>query len=113
MAGEWLLGQVKARGGHQSDYADVVFGTVQSVKPLKVQISNQLILTDDFITLGRHVTKHKEKVTYHDWKGEKDTERTETVEIDESLKAGDGVAMIRQDGGQQFYVFEKVADEEV
>lgn len=113
MAGEWFMEQIKARGGHQSDYADVVFGTVQSVKPLKVQISNQLILTDDFITLGRHVTKHKEKLTYHDWRGEKDIERTETVEIDESLKAGDGVAMIRQDGGQQFYVFEKVADEEV
>lgn len=112
MAGEWLMEQVKARGGHQSDYADVVFGTVQSVKPLKIQISNQLILTDEFITLGRHVTKHKEKLIYHDWKGDKDIERTETVGIDESLKTGDGVAMIRQDGGQQFYVFEKIADED-
>lgn len=113
MAGEWFMEQIKARGGHQSDYADVVFGTVQSVKPLKVQISNQLILTDDFITLGRHVTKHKEKMTYHDYKNDADITRTEDVIIDESLKAGDGVAMIRQDGGQQFYVFEKVADEEV
>lgn len=107
MAGERILEMMKQRGGHDSDYADVVFGTVVSASPLKIQISNQMTLTDAFLVLGRYVQKHKEKHTYHDYKQDSDTTRTEAVVVDDSLEAGDGVAMIRMDGGQQFYVFEK------
>ena len=30
MAGEWLLDQIKKRGGADSDYSDILFGTVTS-----------------------------------------------------------------------------------
>lgn len=112
MAGERILGMMKARGGNNSDYADIVFGTVVSLSPLKIQISNQMTLTDAFLTLGRYVTKHKEKVTYKDWKSDSEvTRKDEEVIVDDSLENGDGVAMIRMDGGQQYYVFEKTAEE--
>lgn len=113
MAGEWMLHQMKSRGGSQSDYSDIMFGNVISEKPLKIQVSNRMILTEEFLILGRHVTKHKEKMIYHDYKNDADTVRTEDVMVDESLKQGDGVTMIRKDGGQQFYVLEKVSDEEM
>lgn len=34
MAGEYLMDLLKGRGGKDSDYADVVYGIVNSVKPL-------------------------------------------------------------------------------
>ena len=34
----------------------------------------------------------------------------EDIEIDESLKSGDHVVLIRSDGGQQFYVLAKAGD---
>lgn len=113
MAGEKLLKAIHSRGGNDSDYADIVFGTVVSTSPLKIQISNQMTLTDAFLVLGRYVTKHKEKkVTYKDWKSDGEvTRKDEEVIVDDSLENGDGVAMIRMDGGQQYYVFEKTAEE--
>lgn len=44
MAGEKLLKAIHSRGGNDSDYADIVFGTVVSTAPLKIQISNQMTL---------------------------------------------------------------------
>lgn len=116
-----MLSWWDSRGGNDSDYSDIVFGTVVDDSPLKVQISNQMTLTDAFLNLGTAVTKHKVwmKTTGRkrdDLKspiedGEPSTKYTE-YEVDGRLKKGDGVAMIRQDGGQQFYVFEKVGGDE-
>ena len=45
MAGELIIEMLKNRGGKDSDYADVVYGEVTSDKPLKVQLSNNMVLT--------------------------------------------------------------------
>lgn len=103
MAGERILGMMNSRGGNDSDYADIVFGTVMSASPLKIQISNQMTLGEEFLNLSENVTDHKVKMKIDD--------ETKTVEILNGLKTGDGVTMIRQDGGQQFYVLEKTGGE--
>ena len=110
MAGERLMQMLKSRGGKDSDYADVVYGVVISTEPLKVQLSNNMVIDDNFIVLGKHIGKFKlsgkatvtgsdviktEKVTFKD------------MEFDNSLKKNDKVTMIRMDGGQQFYLFER------
>ena len=104
MAGEKLLDMMQSRGGNDSDYSDIVFGTVVSESPLKIQISNQMVLTDAFLNLSESVTDHKVKMKIE---GE-----TKIVTILNALKKSDGVTMIRQDGGQQFYVLEKTGGDE-
>lgn len=99
MAGERLLSMLNSRGGSPSDYADVVFGIVDSVSPLKITISNNMILDDSFIDLGKNITKLKREVKI-------DGEKKE-IEIDNRLKKGDKVTLFRQDGGQSFYLFER------
>ena len=110
MAGDLLIKMLKSRGGKDSDYADVVYGVVISIEPLKVQLSNNMVIDDNFIILGKHIGKFKlpgkatingsdviktEKITFKD------------MEFDNSLKKNDKVTMIRMDGGQQFYLFER------
>ena len=56
------------------------------------------------------MTKHTVKMTYQDRSESGDIKRTETVTIDQSLKVGDGVLMLRGDGGQRFLVLEKLGD---
>lgn len=92
------------RGGHDSEYSDIVFGTVVSESPLAIQISNQMTLTEAFLNLSKSVTDHKVKMKI-------DGKET-TVTVLGALKKGDGVTMIRQDGGQQFYVLEKTGGDE-
>ena len=106
MAGKRLYELMSQRGGKPSDYSDVVYGTVISAKPLKVQLSNNMVLTDDFIVLGKHIGKFKikGKVTKHE---HDEVKGNIELEIDNSLESGDKVTMIREDGGQQFYLFER------
>lgn len=107
--GDWLLKQMQSKGGKPNEYADLVFGKVIATSPLQVRLSNNMILPNAVLMLGRHVSKYKVKMSYSDrQENGKDETRTETVTIDESLKSGDGVAMIRADGGQSFYIFEKL-----
>lgn len=94
-----MLSMMNSRGGNDSDYADIVFGTVVSEKPLEIQMSNQMILNESFLNLSENVTDHKVKMKIGD--------DTKAVTIYGALNKGDGVTMIRQDGGQQFYVLEK------
>ena len=104
MAGELLTQMLNSRGGKDGDYADVVYGEVTSNKPLKVQLSNNMVIDDNFIVLGRNIGKHKVS-----GKGEVNGQKIsfKGLEIDNSLKKGDKVTMIRMDGGQQFYLFER------
>ena len=95
------------RGGSDSEYSDVVYGRVISTVPLKVQISNSMIIDDNFIVLGKHIGSFSMSgsLTTSEEKKGKDGEKTFT--FDNSLKVGDKVTMIRADGGQQFYLFER------
>lgn len=116
MAGEQLIELMNSRGGTDSDYSDIVYGKVLNTDPLEIQLSNQMILTESFLVLGRHVTKHREQVkvfSHQDRIDDKTGNRpdvVEDIEIDESLKSGDHVVLIRSDGGQQFYVLAKAGD---
>lgn len=103
MAGEWLLDQINARGGSKNEYADIQFGTVISAKPLKVQLSDKITLTAPFLIVGNSVTDHK--ITLNIDGSDK------KVTIKNALKQDDKVAMFRLDGGQQFYIFEKLSED--
>ncbi|WEV40366.1 DUF2577 domain-containing protein [Lactobacillus sp. ESL0681] len=117
MAGEQLWRMMHERGGSDSEYSDIVYGTVSSVDPLEVQLANDMILTDDFIVLGKNIGKivlnGKTKVYAHDDQIGKESGTRPTItekvkyELDNSLKKDDKVTMIRMDGGQQFYLFER------
>ncbi|MDG5113453.1 DUF2577 domain-containing protein [Companilactobacillus pabuli] len=107
---------MNSKGGKESDYADIMYGKVISINPLKIQSSNNMPLTESFLILGRNVKKHKERIrvlSHNDSIGDISGNRPdvyETIEIDGTLKVGDSVNMIRMNGGQQFFVFERSND---
>lgn len=103
MAGEWLIKQINSRGGNASDYANILYGNVISDKPLKVQLSDKITLTAPFLIVGQNVTDYKQKIIIDG--------QTKDITVKNALKSGDKVAMFRLDGGQQFYIFEKLSDE--
>lgn len=135
MAGEQLIEIINRGKRKASDYSDVVYGKVIKVKPLKVQLSNQMIIDDNFIVLGKHIGKFRvqgkmktkvEVKEHHDQIGEVSGTRPDVkekaelefpkkpepnkfyLEIDNSLEKDDKVTLIRCDGGQRFYLFERI-----
>lgn len=105
MAGDWFLEQLNKRGGHINDYADLTYGTVIKASPLQIQLSDKITLTAPFLILGRNVVDHKESIILDG--------TTKEITIKQALKADDKVAMLRLDGGQQFYILEKLSDEAI
>ncbi|KAA8371098.1 DUF2577 domain-containing protein [Leuconostoc carnosum] len=99
MAGEQLIEMIMQRHGSSTEYADIVFGTVVSINSLAIQVGDKLTLPSELLILGQHVSKRKIKVD------------GKLVEIDQSLKINDGVVMIRMDGGQTFFILEKIVRE--
>lgn len=87
---EWFINQMNSQGGTDSDYADILFGTVVSQNPLKVKISNDLVLDRTFFALTETAAKA-------------------------NLTVGSGVVIIRGHGNrnsnvgaQQFVVLDKI-----
>lgn len=129
MAGKRLYELIMQRGGKSSDYSDVVYGTVINTSPLKIQLSNNMVLTSDFIILGKHIGKFKLQgkaimkgsadMTFHGHHEAADIKKANLefkkksmyIEFDNSLEKGDKVTMIRLDGGQQFYLFERIGED--
>lgn len=101
---------------------DLRIGTVTSVKPLKVQISNQLTIPSSLLVVPEHLTDHEIEVEM-DWTTT-DTSGGGTYEafashnhkvtgkkkmkVYNALKKNDKVALLRKAGGQQFLIIDRI-----
>lgn len=95
--------------------ADVMFGTVVSASPIRIQVSQKLTLSNMQLVIPQGLTKYTVSMTYDLNCGETEDHKhsvkgTTQVTIDNSLKVGDKVVLIRQEGGQKYFVLDKVVD---
>ena len=108
--------------------ADLLFGTVQSESPLQIFINQKIILSGDEIILSRNVTDYETELSFDDpdikqiyttWNMAETEESQQQkiafkakinhkVTIYNGLKAGERVAVLRLQGGQKFFVIDRV-----
>lgn len=94
---------------------DVVYGTVISDSPLKIQVDQKLILGEDQLKLTRAVMDHEIDVikgksptgSYVQKGWEFPEEDKWRYKVKNKLEVGDKVIMIRAHGGQQYIVIDK------
>ena len=92
---------------------DLRIGTVTSAKPLKIQVSSQFILPSSLLIVPQHLTDYEINVEM-DW----DTETADlhthgikgkkTIKIYNALKVGDKVALLRKQGGQSYFILDRI-----
>lgn len=125
---------------------NVVFGVVQSVSPIKIQVEQKLILDKDQLILSKNVTKHTISVTTNVKTGSTNVEydfshdhsfdlqvndvnvtgtinkeeliqsvshehtinKTFNVIVNNELKNGDRVILIRMQEGQKYIVLDRI-----
>lgn len=105
-----------------SQPCDLRFGTVTCASPLKIRVTNQLILPESLLTVPQHLTNYSVEVDV-DWmtelvEGGKDEDAFEEhahpvtgkkkLKIYNALKVGDKVALLRKQGGQSYYVLDRM-----
>lgn len=106
--------------------ADFCYGTVISASPLKISVEQKMTLTSAQLVLSRNVTNFETEVTIakkYGWvtqqKGggvgeasfsshDHDISGTWKIQINNGLKKGDQVMLMRKKGGQEYFVIDRV-----
>lgn len=113
-----LIKRIALDAVEMSKPCDYRIGTVTGVEPLKIKVSQNIELEEEFLHLSRNVTDFKTKITmeeqevYH-------TAHTvpsltwidkQEVTVHNALKKGEKVLMLRKAGGQEFFVIDRVVE---
>lgn len=79
---------------------DLRYGTVTSKKPLKIQITNQFVLPESMLVVPQHLTNYKVDIILDGV--------TKNITIKNELKTGDKVVLVRQRGGQSYFILDRI-----
>lgn len=79
----------------------IYFGEVVSSAPLKINVEQKMELGEKQLVLTKAVTEYQSMVTV-------EGEGTKALAVHNGLAAGDGVVLLRQQGGQKFVVLDRI-----
>lgn len=80
-----------------SQICDLRYGEVVSIDPLKVRITPQFTLPSSLLIVPHSLTKYN--VNFNG----------SFLTVDNSLKIGDRVALLRQQGGQTYFILDRIS----
>ena len=88
----------------------VMFGTVTKVSPLEVNVDQRFKLDEDFLIVTERMTRYELDLKHRHRTSAEDTQESlvDKVIIREGLQVGDGVLLLRVQGGQKYVVWDKV-----
>lgn len=116
---------------NDSDLSDVCFGTVIGGSPLSVKVEQKFTIDSANLIVPQHLTNYTVGVTIPSWNTEKDTYKhkhdvegvessedtyehkhsitgTKQITINNALKSGDNVILVKQKGGQKYLIIDRV-----
>ncbi len=94
-----LIKKVAINAVNAQKLSTVVYGTVVSANPLKVQIDQKFVLEEDHLKLTKAVKDYEVDITINGSK--------QSCTVYNGLKKDDKVTMIRAHGGQQYIIIDK------
>ena len=120
-----IIKRAAVDANEQSQPCDILFGTVTSASPLKIRVEQKLELGEAQLILTRNVCDHKVKIVgkntqsfffTNDSGGTAIVEPPHVhalgeleIEINNALKEGEQVILLKQRGGQKFLVLDRRA----
>ena len=92
--------------------ATVCHGVVTSASPLSVQIDQRFIVSAANLIVPQHLSSYTVSATIDgstaDAEGHNHKLGSYSLRIDNSLKTGDRLILVRQDGGQMYLIVDRV-----
>ncbi|MBG9657813.1 DUF2577 domain-containing protein [Cytobacillus firmus] len=109
---------------------NVLYGTVEKAKPLEIRIHEKLKLTEEFLDVAEHLTRHErivtiehEELAVRELGDKKEADFLDTDDkaapvtkykhsyvkmvFEDGLKKGDKVVLLRVQGGHRFLVIDR------
>jgi hypothetical protein len=108
---------------------DLRYGKVTSTNPLKVHITNLFTVPESMLVVPEHLTDYEIKVTTtgYGWETESKgggsgessfsshnhgiNETEQKLKVHGALKVGDKVALLRKQGGQSYFILDRILNE--
>lgn len=117
-----VIKQAAVEANNAADPSTFMFGTVVAESPLKIQLDedNKILLTKEFLVVPKSLTDYEVEIEIvEEKKTEKDLKGTEyehdhkikgnvKIKVLNHLETGDRVTLVRQSGGQKYFVAGKV-----
>lgn len=91
-----------------SDPCCIMYGKVVSASPLQIQVNTKLILEENQLVLTRNVTNYTIPTSGSTGSRDGHSHGIGSLTVNNSLKAGEEVILIRQAGGQEYIVLDRV-----
>lgn len=95
-----LIKKTAVEAVNASKPANIVFGKVISISPLKIKLDQKLILTSAQLVLSRNVTDYRLSVTVNG------VEEEQTVH--NALTVGEEVILFQVAGGQKYIIIDRI-----
>ena len=105
---------------YNSQICDLRIGTVTSINPLNVSVTPIFSLKEPMLIVPQRLTDYEIEVTTDGYGWETTLEAEHTHEIEQTkrkikvhgaLKVGDKVALLRKQGGQSYFILDKLPNE--
>lgn len=91
----------------QAEFTDVELGEVVNIKPLKIKLSDRLILNQNQLMLTDAVTLKTINLTHKHEDSER-AELTSPIIVRDGLKKGDKVLLLKAKQGQTYVIISRV-----
>lgn len=125
--------QTSAKAVEAGNPAQVLYGTVEKADPLEIRIHEKLKLTEDFLDVAKHLTRHERIVSIQfenpkTWTEAEIGDAVKTTSsnqgfsnyemkyakmiFEDGLKIDDKVVLLRIQGGHRFYVLDRYREGE-
>jgi hypothetical protein len=111
-----VIKQIAMDAVDNSKIPDLRFGTVISESPLTVRVTNQFTIPSSMLIVPQHLTDYEVDVTItpgYNWKtvdGVGIVINKQKMKIHNKLKSGDKVALMRKQGGQSYYILDRLVE---
>ena len=94
-------------------FADLKYGNVVSENPLKVQLSSEFTIPESLLVVPQHLTNYTVPIEIEWTIGSTDghtheIESADMITIHNALRVGDRVALLRQKGGQSYFIIDRI-----
>jgi hypothetical protein len=93
-----LIKQAALDAVENKQMCDLRYGEVIGIDPLRIKITNQFIIPGSMVAVPHHLTKYN--INFDGT----------ILTVDNSLRLGDWVALLRKQGGQSYFILDRVSD---
>ncbi len=108
-----IIKEIAVKAVESTKPTETRMGIVKSIDPLEINLPGNFTISEEALTLSKNVQDHEIEVEI-DWVTEiasnhsHKIEGVKTIKIKNGLKVGDKVLILRSQGGDKYYVANKL-----